>query len=842
MSNKRKFIFHYLENDDKKQKFDIDCNKDDLINEPVYKFLKKVEHMTKDYAFYFNGSLLNYEDKIHIKDKFSGSDTVNIVAFPLRKMIDKKAEINSGETTTTSQISIPVNQNENKDITSEVKQEVKPTEKIEEKKEVEEKKHYNDIICPFCKTSAIIENDGMKLKIINCENFHHLEDIRYDKFDEYEYNLDDLSAENLNKLSKTPFMKCNICSQDLKLMTPPRQLYMCTCHAIMCPQCYKEKHHENGHYKVEVENRNYKCLNHDKNFTSYCLDCNMNICDSCISQHPEPDHEVLKFHNLNPKEDYIKKIEDEIKLQKENLNDFYENSKKILENIYNYLNKYILIEKTFLKRYRSNVRNFQLLQNIRNRSIFYDNDIFHDIKQFKDEKKDEKKLKDLIEILKKVQTIYINKEVKIQPQQNINSTNQLTIHYKIEEPNPINRNVKIFDSVFVEKNKNKCEIEISYIDKTTNQKMTSNDKQLREYFKNNSDSKVLDIILREKYVGNDNTENQLITDMGFIFNNCKNFSSVDFNQWSVSNITSIESMFQLTDIEEIPIGLSKLFTKKLTNMRGLFCKCHKLEVINPDRIKFNSNSNNISTSNVKDMSLLFNGCIKLKKIDQKNFKEWDVKNVEDMSYMFSRCTKLEEINGLKNWEPNSLRNACGMFNKCEKLKVAPKIENWKMDNVTDISIIFQFCESLDKLPDISKWNLNKVKDISGVFSGCSKLKNLQGKYFNKCQSGSITSMCGLFNECNSLTSFPDMGYLNTNNVTDMSGLFCGCSSMTQLPPNMDKWNISKVVDMSYMFDGCSELKNINSINHWNIKNVKHKTDALRGTNVPENVKQKWNEK
>ena len=33
---------------------------------------------------------------------------------------------------------------------------------------LEAKKYYNDIVCPFCKTSAIIENNGIKLNIINC--------------------------------------------------------------------------------------------------------------------------------------------------------------------------------------------------------------------------------------------------------------------------------------------------------------------------------------------------------------------------------------------------------------------------------------------------------------------------------------------------------------------------------------------------------------------------------------------------------------------------------------------------------------------------------------------------
>jgi len=168
----------------------------------------------------------------------------------------------------------------------------------EEKIEVEEKKYYNDIICPFCKTSAIIENDGMKLKIINCENFHHLEDIRYDKFDEYVIDLNDISEENLKRLFEIPYTKCHICNEHLINITPPgRQLYMCSCHAIMCPECEKA-HNENGHYKVEVENRNYKCLIHGKNFTSYCLDCN---CDLCISLHPESNHELLKLNNLIPK-------------------------------------------------------------------------------------------------------------------------------------------------------------------------------------------------------------------------------------------------------------------------------------------------------------------------------------------------------------------------------------------------------------------------------------------------------------------------------------------------------------------------------------------------------------
>jgi len=705
----------------------------------------------------------------------------------------------------------------------------------EEKIEVEEKKYYNDIICPYCKTSAIIENDGMKLNIINCKNLHHLKDIRYDKFSEYEYDLDDISEENLKKLSESLNLKCNLCNEHVIHLTPPRQLYICTCGSIMCPDCQKT-HNDENHYKVEAKDRNYKCLIHGKNFVAYCLDCNINICESCIYLHPDDSHEVLRFKNIKPKESYIQEIENEIENQKVILNNFYEISKKILENIYNYFKKYIIIEQTFCNRYKSNALNFQLLQNIRNRSFFCDNFISQDLKEFNDDKKDlEIKLDSLIKIFEKMNKVYKKEEKPKIIQQNNNSINQLTIKYKIKEPNFINRSIKIFDSVFVENNKNKCEIEIKFKDNYNEKFKVSDDKKLREYFRNNSNSEELVIILREKYVGNDNADNQLITDMSYMFNNCKCFVSVDFSKWSISNITNIESMFQLTNISEIPDGFSKLITHKLTNMKCLFCNCTNLETINPDRIKFSNN-----TANVKDMSSLFKGCRKLKQILQKNIKDWDVRNVEDMSYMFSRCEKLKEIHGINSWKTPNLKNACGMFNKCEELTSLSNIGSWNMDKVIDISIIFQFCENLEKFPDIYKWNLSKVKDISGVFSGCTKLTSQQIKYLNKWPLKSITNMCGLFNDCSGLTIFPDVGNWNTNNVTNMSRLFCGCVSMTDLPPNIGKWNISKVTDMSYIFDSCSELKDINSINGWNIENVKYKTNALTGIiNLPDNVKQKW---
>jgi len=155
-----------------------------------------------------------------------------------------------------------------------------------------------NIVCPKCETSAIIENDdNLRLRVINCGNFHRVSNVNYDKLEEFEEHLFDMSVENQEKL------KCNICNYHKINITPPEdQFYICSCGANLCKQCLIT-HNEPKHYKFEVENKNYKCFIHGKEFNSYCIDCNMNICELCNEDHPE--HEILKYQHLKPKNSYI---------------------------------------------------------------------------------------------------------------------------------------------------------------------------------------------------------------------------------------------------------------------------------------------------------------------------------------------------------------------------------------------------------------------------------------------------------------------------------------------------------------------------------------------------------
>ena len=53
-------------------------------------------------------------------------------------------------------------------------------------------------------------------------------------------------------------------------------------------------------------------------------------------------------------------------------------------------------------------------------------------------------------------------------------------------------------------------------------------------------------------------------------------------------------------------------------------------------------------------------------------------------------------------------------------------------------------------------------------------------------------MMGMFANCYSLSSLPDISKWNTSKVWNMNGIFYQCTSLSYLP-NIENWNIKKVI-------------------------------------------------
>ena len=167
-------------------------------------------------------------------------------------------------------------------------------------------------------------------------------------------------------------------------------------------------------------------------------------------------------------------------------------------------------------------------------------------------------------------------------------------------------------------------------------------------------SEIFILIEDGEFCGIDNWDVSNVTDMKYMFANCKHFRGI-VNNWDVSNVTDMSGMF-----------------------RG--CKM------------FDGNGlENWDVSNVTDMNNMFTNCVEL----NTDFSNWDVSNVIDMSKMFRYCEKFMGI-GLSNWDVSKVDNMLEMFYGDTSLK-KQYIETWNpttiakkpiYDRLTSMSNIF----------------------------------------------------------------------------------------------------------------------------------------------------------
>ena len=114
------------------------------------------------------------------------------------------------------------------------------------------------------------------------------------------------------------------------------------------------------------------------------------------------------------------------------------------------------------------------------------------------------------------------------------------------------------------------------------------------------------------------------------------------------------------------------------------------------------NGDSVKNVNVKaDISYNYNGILTSiipNSVVEASFKGSNTSNVTDMSCMFDGCIGLTLLD----------------------------LSGWNTSNVTDMSYMFNSCSGLTSL-DLSGWNTSKVTRMNSMFSGCSKLKTIRMK-------------------------------------------------------------------------------------------------------------------
>ena len=352
-----------------------------------------------------------------------------------------------------------------------------------------------------------------------------------------------------------------------------------------------------------------------------------------------------------------------------------------------------------------------------------------------------------------------------------------------------------------------------------------------------------------------NTEN--VTNMRYMFDDCKSLKSLDLTNFNTENVTDMYSMFaSCTSLESL--DLTNFNTAKVTNMESMFQSCYALKTIYA--------SDKFVTDQVTESTCMFSDCLKLKDytdskedhtyancgptgyftygrgyamfdnatetltFSYKGFKpegayelneggnnpEWISKNsyvkkvVFDASfakarptscyYWFSGCDMLTQIEGIEHLNTEEVTDMSWMFMDCRGL-TSLDVSHFNTQKVTNMEQMFNRCSGLTSL-DVSSFNTENVTNMTCIFLGCSGLTSLDVSHFN---TEKVTDMSCMFYECGKLTSL-DVSHFNTGNVTKMGFMFFNCSALTLL--DLTNFNTAKVVDMGGMLILCSALTTI----------------------------------
>ena len=171
--------------------------------------------------------------------------------------------------------------------------------------------------------------------------------------------------------------------------------------------------------------------------------------------------------------------------------------------------------------------------------------------------------------------------------------------------------------------------------------------------------------LIDKGIYNFNCINTIkITDMSKLFEDLIVEKNFDVSKWDVSNVTDMSYMF--LNCKNFDCDLSKWDVSSVKDMSRMFIYC----------IKFTGQGlENWDVSNVTDMMSMFGAC---ESFEGKGLENWNVHNVENMSHMFNSC---ERFKGkyIENWDVSNVTNMMSMFFQCINLDC--DLSKWDVRNV-----------------------------------------------------------------------------------------------------------------------------------------------------------------
>ena len=215
----------------------------------------------------------------------------------------------------------------------------------------------------------------------------------------------------------------------------------------------------------------------------------------------------------------------------------------------------------------------------------------------------------------------------------------------------------------------------------------------------------------------------------------------------------------------------------------------------PEKVYLNANSSEMFYSKYDEQ--------KIKNILEIDLSNFDTSQVTNMSYMFDGMRNLTTLN-LSNFDTSRVTDMQYMFSYVSNL-TSLNLSNFDTSRVTDMQYMFSYASNLTSL-NLSNFDTSKVTNMRYMFYGMSNLAILNLSSFD---TSKVTNMNAMFYDVHSLITL-NLSNFDTSQVTNMSYMFDGMRNLTTL--NLSSFDTSKVTDMEAMFANMSSLISLNLSN------------------------------
>lgn len=262
----------------------------------------------------------------------------------------------------------------------------------------------------------------------------------------------------------------------------------------------------------------------------------------------------------------------------------------------------------------------------------------------------------------------------------------------------------------------------------------------------------------------------------------------------VSNLTSLQELFQGCDQLRDISGLSTWNTSNVTNMLDVFSGCSQLRDISPLK--------HWDTSKVKYMNFIFDSCSALSDISP--LSNWKTGHAESLSYAFAFCPKITNLRPIEKWDTGNVTDMSQMFQQKDPeqtpfsederslLTDISPLANWNIQSLTDTNHMFSCCVNLQSLNPLSSWDVKNIKDLSMMFEECFGLQGVND--LSKWTLKDDANLCRIFQESGNDDCTIDFSNKVFYDAQDPNYMISGYKGIFLA----NNWNISKLSEEKRM--------------------------------------------